>query len=272
MNVVQKIIKYLAIALAIFIIINIVSVVLSVLYGLSWISGATKDVEIIESQEEIYSTIGNTDITTLKIELNASNLEIKNGEMLRVETNNLNVKCNQEGSQLIIKDKTKNWFSKRSDESQIILYMPANMLWDSVKIDSGAGELNIEELATRNFDFDMGAGKVVIKKLNVSNKTEIDGGAGKIEILSGAMNNLKLNTGVGDFSLNAKLTGRNDVNAGVGKLNFNLTDGTENYKIKVNKGIGSITIDGNETTDGNEYGHGETYIDIDGGVGAIEIK
>ena len=166
MNVVQKIIKYLAIALAIFIIINIVSVALSILWGVAWLSGVAKDAPIIESQEEIYSTIGNTDITTLKIELNASNLEIKNGEMLRVETNNLNVKCNQEGSQLIIKDKTKNWFSKRSDESQIILYMPANMLWDSVKIDSGAGELNIEELATRNFDFDMGAGKVVIKKLN----------------------------------------------------------------------------------------------------------
>lgn len=142
MNVVQKIIKYLAIALAIFIIINIVSVVLSVLYGLSWISGATKDAEIIESQEEIYSTIGNTDITTLKIELNASNLEIKNGEMLRVETNNLNVKCNQEGSQLTIKDKTKNWFSKGNDASQIILYMPENMLWDSVKIDAGAGKIS----------------------------------------------------------------------------------------------------------------------------------
>ena len=272
MNVIQKVIKYLAIALAAFIIMNIVSVVLSVLYGLSWISGAVKDAEIIESQEEIYSTIGNADITTLKIELNASKLEIKNGEMLRVETNNLNVKCNQEGSQLIIKDKTKNWFSKRSDESQIILYMPANMLWDSVKIDTGAGELNIEELATRNFDFDMGAGKVVIKELNVSNKAEIDGGAGKIEILSGAMNNLKLNAGVGEFTLNSKLTGRNDVNAGVGKINFNLIDGTENYKIKVNKGIGSITIDGKETTDGNEYGNGETYIDIDGGVGSIEIK
>ncbi len=272
MNVIQKVIKYLAIALAAFIIMNIVSVALSILWGVAWISGVAKDAQIIESQEEIYSTIGNTDITTLKIELSASNLEIKNGEMLRVETNNLNVKCNQEGNQLIIKDKTKNWFSKRSDESQIILYMPANMLWDSVKIDSGAGELNIEELATRNFDFDMGAGKVVIKELNVSNKTEIDGGAGKIEILSGAMNNLKLDTGVGEFTLNAKLTGRNDVNAGVGKINFNLTDGTENYKIKVNKGIGSITIDGKETTDGNEYGHGETYIDIDGGVGAIEIK
>lgn len=271
MNVVQKIIKYLAIALAIFIIINIVSVALSILWGVAWLSGVAKDAPIIESQEEIYSTIGNTDITTLKIELNASNLEIKNGEMLRVETNNLNVKCNQEGSQLTIKDKTKNWFSKGNDASQIILYMPENMLWDSVKIDAGAGKISIEELATRNFDFDMGAGKVVMQELNVSNKSEIDGGAGKIEILSGAMNNLKLNTGVGDFSLNAKLTGRNDVNAGVGKLNY-LTDGTENYKIKVNKGIGSITIDGKETTDGNEYGHGETYIDIDGGVGAIEIK
>lgn len=272
MNVIQKVIKYLAIALAAFIIMNIVSVALSILWGVAWISGVAKDAPIIESQEEIYSTIGNTDITTLKIELSASNLEIKNGEMLRVETNNLNVKCNQEGNQLIIKDKTKNWFSKRSDESQIILYMPANMLWDSVKIEAGTGEISIEELATRNFDFDMGAGKVVIKELNVSNKSEIDGGAGKIEILSGAMNNLKLDTGVGEFTLNAKLTGRNDVSAGVGKINFNLIDGTENYKIKVNKGIGSITIDGKETTDGNEYGNGETYIDIDGGVGAIEIK
>lgn len=272
MNVIQKVIKYLAIALAAFIIMNIVSVALSILWGVAWLSGAAKDAQIIESQEEIYSTIGNTDITTLKIELSASNLEIKNGEMLRVETNNLNVKCNQEGSQLIIKDKSKNWFSNRNDASQIVLYMPANMLWDSVKIEAGAGEISIEELATRNFDFDMGAGKVVIKELNVSNKSEIDGGAGKIEILSGAMNNLKLDTGVGEFTLNAKLTGRNDVSAGVGKINFNLIDGTENYKIKVNKGIGSITIDGKETTDGNEYGNGETYIDIDGGVGAIEIK
>ena len=272
MNVIQKVIKYLAIALAAFIIMNIVSVALSILWGVAWISGVAKDAPIIESQEEIYSTIGNTDITTLKIELSASNLEIKNGEMLRVETNNLNVKCNQEGSQLIIKDKTKNWFSKGNDASQIILYMPENMLWNSVKIDAGAGEISIEELATRNFDFDMGAGKVVIKELNVSNKSEIDGGAGKIEILSGAMNNLKLDTGVGEFTLNAKLTGRNDVSAGVGKINFNLIDGTENYKIKVNKGIGSITIDGKETTDGNEYGNGETYIDIEGGVGAMEIK
>ena len=117
---------------------------------------------------------------------------------------------------MTIKDKTKNWFSKGNDASQIILYMPENMLWDSVKIDAGAGKISIEELATRNFDFDMGAGKVVMQELNVSNESEIDGGAGKIEILSGAMNNLKLNTGVGDFSLNAKLTGRNDVNAGVG--------------------------------------------------------
>ena len=140
MNVVQKIIKYLAIALAIFIIINIVSVALSILWGVAWISGVEKDIPIIESKEEIYSTIGNADITTLKIELKASNLEIKNGEMLRVKTNNLNVKCNQEGSQLIIKDKSKKWFSNRSDESQIILYMPENMLWDNVKIDAGAGK------------------------------------------------------------------------------------------------------------------------------------
>ncbi len=57
-----------------------------------------------------------------------------------------------------------------------------------------------------------------------------------------------------------------------GKLDLNLTDGTENYTIKVSKGIGSITIDGKETIDNRTYGTGKTYIKIDGGVGAIDIK
>lgn len=63
-----------------------------------------------------------------------------------------------------------------------------------------------------------------------------------------------------------------EIEAGVGKLDIDLTDDTDNYTIKVSKGLGSITIDGREVENDKEYGTGETYVRIDGGVGAIEIK
>ena len=78
--------------------------------------------------------------------------------------------------------------------------------------------------------------------------------------------------GIGKFELASNLTGRNDIDAGVGKLDLNLLDSIENYSIKADKGIGSITINRKEVSDSMQYGNGDTIIDIDGGVGSIEIK
>lgn len=76
---------------------------------------------------------------------------------------------------------------------------------------------------------------------------------------------------LGKLSITSKLTGNNDIDAGIGKLDIHLTDGTDNYTIKVSKGIGSITVDGKEAKDGSIYGNGLTDIKIDGGIGAINI-
>ena len=187
------------------------------------------------------------------------------------KTNNLNVKCNQEGSQLTIKDKTKNWFSKGNDASQIILYMPENMLWDSVKIDAGAGKINIEELNTKELVLNLGAGNTEISRVNVSEKCSIDGGVGKLSILSGTINNLDLDMGIGQTDLVSKITGKSDINSGIGKVSIRLLGDKDNYKFKINKGIGVIDIAGEKMKDGQEWGNGKNYIDIDGGIGEIKI-
>ena len=77
--------------------------------------------------------------------------------------------------------------------------------------------------------------------------------------------------GLGELNLTTKLIGNNVIEQGIGKLSINLTDNIENYKIRTSKGLGSITIDGNEVQDGNTYGNGENNIRIEGGMGAIEI-
>ena len=76
--------------------------------------------------------------------------------------------------------------------------------------------------------------------------------------------------GVGELDLSAKLSGNSDIDAGVGRLNLNLIG--NDYKIKVDKGIGSASINGNDIKDDTYYGEGSNIIDIDGGVGSIDIS
>lgn len=58
----------------------------------------------------------------------------------------------------------------------------------------------------------------------------------------------------------------------IGKVSIKLLGDKDNYKFKINKGIGAIDIAGEEMKDGQEWGNGKNYIDIDGGIGEIKIN
>lgn len=278
----QKVIKYLAIAFAIFLIVNIIGVILSiigVIGGIAFFSNTITDVkeEIIQDQpnyselpQVITDNIQIENITNLEIDVKYSTLEIKNGDTFKVESNDKNVTCTQRGNELIVKETGNNWLNKK-ESNTIIIYIPANKEFNEIDFDTGAGDISIESLTTKDFSFSIGAGKVEINKLNVSNEAEIDGGAGKVDILSGEIRNLDLDMGIGEFNLNTKLLGNNNIEQGMGKLVIRLTDNMQNYTIKTVKGMGSITIDGEEAQNKATYGNGQNVINIEGGMGAIEI-
>ena len=46
----------------------------------------------------------------------------------------------------------------------------------------------------------------------------------------------------------------------------------DDYKFKVEKGLGSLTVNGNSYSEDFEVGEGTNIIDIDGGVGSIIIN
>lgn len=270
----QKVIKYLALALAVFIIVNIVSAIWFGIFSFSNILGLSKHNEnVVLGEEKIITSIENSEIKTLKISLKYSNLILKKGNNLTVETNNENISSNKENNTLVIKEKDNNWFWNNSNSnSNLIVQIPEDAEFKSVKIETGAGEISIEEISTEELSLEIGAGKVEIQKLNVTKKAEIDGGAGKVDILSGEMNNLDLDMGVGKFAMTTKLTGNNKIDAGVGKLDINLTDEAENYTIKADNGIGAIKFNGRTVINEAVYGSGDSMIDIDGGIGSIDIN
>ena len=265
----QKVIKYLAIAFASFLVVAIITGILSAFYALSGVLGLKKDNEISNGEMSM-TNFENTEINTLEIEVAYSDLTIKKADSLRVETNNNNIKVSQENKELQIKEKKHKWFSI-NESQELIVYMPEDLELGKVRIITGAGKVNVENLKTESLVFELGAGEAEIKSLNVTKDGNIEGGAGKLSVVSSNINDLNLDMGVGETNLKATLTGKNEINAGVGNLNINLQNSKENYRIKTDKGIGYIKIDGKEISDGEVYGNGSNYIDIDGGIGNIKI-
>lgn len=282
MTTIQRIIKYCATAFAIFIIVSIVS---AVLFGLNMFSeflGFQRKERMQETQSNsIHTEVGkeekaekefdNTQIAKLKIDIEYATLTIQQGEKFKVASNTSNIEAKQIDDQLTIREKNVNLFRTNSPR-RIIVTIPKNTILDTIKIEAGAGEINIEKLQCKKLDLDIGAGKTTVQDIEVTQKAEIEGGAGKVEILSGEIANLDLDMGVGTFKLASSLLGNSEINAGVGKLEVILKNGIENYNIKANKGIGSITLGGKEVSNKSTYGQGENNIKIEGGIGSIEIK
>ncbi|MBQ9072048.1 MAG: DUF4097 family beta strand repeat protein [Bacilli bacterium] len=263
----QKIIKYFAIAFAFALIFGILS---CIMFGLSQISTYfnDNDSDIIDELKEM--NIDTDNVSVLDIDIKYANLIIKTGDKLNAETNNKYITTSQKGNKLIISEKKHSWFN--NDKSDLVVYIPEDLIFDGISIEAGAGKIEIDNLSTKILEFDLGAGKTDINNLVVLGSAEIDGGAGEITISDGSINNLDLDTGVGKCTLISELIGKNEIDVGVGELNITLLGNKENYRVSAEKGIGSIKLDNEDIKSSQVYGIGQNSIDISGGVGSINIK
>lgn len=272
MTTTQKIIKYLAIAFALFLVISIFSII----FGLSReiISSINNDKKESKLLEE-YTTISNNvnNIESFKIDISNDDIEIKEGEKFEVKTNDPNVKFYHENSKVKIKtDKTFSWHLSNSSRGTIIIYLPNEFNISELDLDLGAGKIDIDKIFVETLLMDLGAGTMTAKEINVYEKATINGGAGNININSGTINNLNLKLGAGNASIQSDLTGSNTLTTGVGKLNLGLSRSKDNYKFDINKGLGSIILNDFNVSEDTLIGDGDTKIKISGAVGNIIIN
>lgn len=266
MNTFQKVIKYLALALAFFLIISIFS---GIAFGIKSVYYIFNDSD--RKLNEFYELPVNGEIDELYIKVNTVKINIKTGEKLKVETNDNYINSKQDNSKITIKEKqTNNWFNKESTELNI--YIPSDIEFNKVSINAGAGKVNIEKLTTNILNLELGAGKLSIDNLKVLGKTDINGGAGSIIIKDGEVSNLDLDLGVGKVEFNTTLLGNNDIDCGVGEFILNVKEKKDNYKIFVDKGIGTFKINNDSIKDDTIYGTGNNIIKIDGGIGNIKVN
>ena len=308
MTTAQKIIKYFAIAFAIFLIISIISLILFGVYALSGVLGLKDNSKIdisgnmqtvdfgsvtsgdntinsgnSDSTNNTSNTANNTsnvvssgnsvniaDITSLDIEVKYTNLIIRNGDTFRYETNNDNITYRQSNNNTLKIEEKHHW-ALGNTQSDLVIYIPENFNLNRINIEAGAGKVEIENLNAESLDLELGAGEASISNLNVTSRCKLEGGAGRLNVLNGNLNNLDLDMGMGEVNINALITGNSDIDAGIGTLNLNLQGSKADYRIRLDKGVGNIRINGENISNGSTYGEGANLIKIDDGIGNINI-
>ena len=264
----QKMIKYIAVALAIFLIVTIFGGIITGLSSISFLHSKKEKTEVV-GEMKVYPI--ESDISSLSIDLSGAELKIITADKFSVESNHKYISVNSDKEKLTIRE-TKKPLATTANDVTVILNIPENFVFDEVSIDAGAGKVSVDALSCDDLKLSLGAGKVDIKNLTANSKSEIDGGAGELNIDGGKLCNLNLDMGVGKLTLKSRLEGDSDLDIGVGKTDLCLLGDKEDYKIEFDKGVGDARIQGEAMRDDSVYGSGENLIEIDGGVGTLNIE
>ena len=241
----QKVIKYCAIAFAIFLIVSIFSGITYGIYGLFTLGDG------IISNQNFEEKCHSAEEYCLQISLAASNLFIKTGETIKVDTKNDKINTTIDGNRLIITEKGRHLFDDY-DNRDVVFYLPENITYDKIYISGGAGKINIEALRAKDLEMSLGVGGTEISVLEAENA--------------------KISTGIGDTKIDTLEIKDAKISAGIGETSVGLKSKAEEYSIKVSKGIGRITLNGSSVSDDDTIGNGAKKLDISGGIGAINIR
>ena len=263
MTTAQKVIKYLAIALAIILIASIISGIVSTvtrLIGFFVPDTGNGEVSVYDFSDR--------QISSLEIDVEAAELTLSVGDTPCVECSSSRVDVKLVGDTLRIVE--ADTLFHRTDIYELNVTLPDVMLTETT-VTTGAGKLTIEGLSSEWLELDLGAGESSIVGLTVSRGADIDGGAGRISIKDSMITALEFDMGVGEVDISASLYGENDLDCGVGDLDLELIGVKDSYSIHADKGVGSFTVDGDPVSDGQTVGTGDIQVNIDSGVGSVKV-
>lgn len=269
----QKLIKAFALALAVFL---IVSMGVALVGGISFLVALSggDEVDFGNSGAWVGEEFEENTVRRLELNVKATNVKFRvadGDEPVRVETNNEYIMTGLDGDRLYVIEKSHGVFGW-GGTGEVVVYVRRGVKFDDVNVEAGAGTLSIETLETKRLKLELGAGKTRIEKLAASESAEIDGGAGLLEIAGGEMRNARIELGAGKADITAKLGGHSKVESGVGKLELELIGKESDYRLLIDKGLGSVEYNGRGVSDGERIGDGADVVDINSGVGSVDIR
>lgn len=234
MTEIQKIIKYCALALAIFLIFIIVTTIANVGYNILEKTDLINDSNSKLLKNNIVISNNESEIREIDIDIKSSNIILKTAENFKVETNNKDIKYSYEDGKVLIKQNNVNkWYFNKNNNSKLIFYISSEMSLEKVNLNNNVGDVKI--------DFEK-------------------------------ISNLNIDLDVGDIFVKSMLSGKNTIKSNIGDINLELSLKQENYKFEFDKDIGEVKLNNNKIKRDTITGNSNNNLKIKTNIGDIKIN
>ena len=127
---------------------------------------------------------------SLDIKIDAADFYIELSDKFSIESNLKDLTIKEQNGTLVVVHEIEKFVSYT--DAIFKLYIPNDIEFEEVDIESGAGRFTLNSLSAKSIEFKFGAGQVNIASINALKSIDIEGGAGEINISSGSLSNLSL--------------------------------------------------------------------------------
>lgn len=263
----QKFIKYAAIAFGIYLSITIILVLLGIAREFVGASRNDEFKDLTRDREEYHTeniTRTYENIKNLEINVEETELIIKNGDTFRIDGTNIpdRMEIKQDGDRLKVSDEELP--SDFSDENMVVtIYVPEDIKLDTIDLEINYVPADIQKLNTANLKLDIYNNYCEIDEI-IADNMEFKNEEGNIDIYDAEIGRLLFDSesGVEDVSLD--ITGNAEINLEYSYTDMNLIGAQEDYQISTRNQSGNIYVDGETITSNAEtWGSGNTKINLD---------
>lgn len=176
----------------------------------------------------------------------------------------------------IIDTRSNKQVTKRTT-IRLCMDIPKDYRFNKVKLDIGAGDIQVEELLTKKMNLEGGAGVFRAQSLTVSDAFDAELGVGDFYIEHAELGDTKIECGVGAMEIaDCELAGDALFRGGVGDVTIGLDAEEKDYNYHLASGLGRLTVFGKNYHAFNkvkEQNNDADYtITLDCGAGAMCIK
>lgn len=232
----------------------------------------TEGMVITDGEEVVYPT---ADVKNLKLDLGACQISIVKSEDDDIHVTSekkMKIQSGVKNGELKIKSENIIWYG---GTRKVVLALPADMSFDEVKFDMGAGAcVSRVPFSCDKFNLDVGAGSVDISDINAKD-ARINIGAGDAAFSKAFFEDANIDVGMGNCSLTGDITDDLNLDVSMGSVSMILESSQADHKCNGDTAMGNIKF--GKSTTSNDSGKQldkdvDSQYNVDCSMGSVEIE
>lgn len=232
------------------------------------------------SSTESRSGVLTDDLETVDIDLKFASLSIRSGTESGYRINGFSrgvLSVSASNRSFTIRERdwgARRLFGSTGYRPMVELVIPKGTRLDKISVSVGAGTVSLRDVVCDEFILENGAGAVTGSGIAAA-KAKLESGAGKLEFTDSEFTDARMSSGAGHIGFAGTLRGASFVETGVGSIYLDLAGSAQEYRIRYERGLGSVKIGGesfNGTGSGTSGPAGaSSVIDVTTGIGEVRI-